>query len=37
MFLRDGGPRYPSVNTVKLGKTQKYVQSPWKNHEKVRF
>ena len=29
--------RYPSVDTVKLGKTQKYGQCPCKNCEKIHF
>ena len=36
-FLCGKGPRYPSVDTVKLEDSQKYEQRPHKNCEKVYF
>ena len=36
-FLCGKGPRYPSVDTVKLEDSQKYEQCPHKNCEKVYF
>ena len=36
-FLCGGDSRFTSLDTAKLGKTQKYGQFPSKNFKKVRF